>query len=314
VHERTSDLGATLPEWAHWEGTTVEGGDGPAGWQPHDVGTYEFCVYFADGTFVDIDRQVVPPLTFTLTVTPGKSGSPADVALNGTLAASLAQTYGIELRYRAAGGLPCSAAPSTEPGTPIPVPPDSISVNYWVVETIDPNLDVAFRVETAPLAAGTYLLCMWEGPINAESRDLTQPTLTASSTFVVDSPPSTPAPASGAAPSASATRALPRNLAPPSLTGRFQVGSIVHCSMGRWSSPPTISAYRWYRGTQRIARASSATYRIRGLDSGRRLRCHVVIASGDRQASSEASAPHTVANVKTLPEMRSPGGRSRHAN
>jgi hypothetical protein len=296
---RTSDPGATIPVWAHWEGTTVEGGDGPGGWQPQDVGTYEFCVYFADGTFVDIDRQVVPPLTFTLTVTPGKSGSPTNVALNGTLAASLAQTYGIELKYRAAGGLPCSLAPSAEPGTPIPVPQDSLSVNYWLVETIDPNLDIAFRGDTAPLAAGTYLLCMWEGPINVESRDLTQPTLATSTTFVVDSPPpNAPPPASGAAPSASATRTLPRNVAPPSLTGRFRVGSIVHCSTGRWSSPPTISAYRWYRGTQRIARASSATYRITRLDSGRRLRCQVVVASGARQAISKASASHAVANMK----------------
>ena len=64
------------------------------------------------------NAQVIPPLTYTLSVTPGKAGSPASVALNGTLAASLKQTYGIELKSRSAGGLPCSPAPSpqTAPG------------------------------------------------------------------------------------------------------------------------------------------------------------------------------------------------------
>jgi hypothetical protein len=293
-----SDPGATIPQWLRVEATNVDEIGGGGTWLPREVGTYGFCVYFANGTFVEIDRQVVPPLTFTLAVTPGQPGSPAAVALNGTLSASLAQSIGIELKYRAAGGLPCSPSPASEPGTAIPEVQESMYFNYWFVETSYPNLDVALRAVTAPLAAGTYLLCMWEAPINVESRDLTGITLATSTTFVVDSPPSTPVPARAAVPPASTSRALPRNVAPPSVTGRFRVGSILHCSKGRWSSPPAISAYRWYRGGRRIAGASSATYRVTRLDSSRRLRCQVVIASGGRHSTSKASASHAVAKAR----------------
>ncbi len=283
-----TDPGATIQEWAIDEGTTVEE-LGTADWGPREVGTYEFCVYFADGSYVEIDREVVPAFTFTLTATPGNAGSPTGVALTGTLALAPTQQYGIELKYRVAGGLPCSPVPATEPGTVI-VPAGS-NYNYWFVDAGA----IAIRGDTAPLAAGTYLLCMWQAS-DGWVPDLADITLAASTTFVVGSPPATAAAAAGAAPPAtSPSRALPRNLAPPSLTGRFRAGSTVRCSIGSWTSPPTISAYRWYRGMRRIAGASAATYRITKLDAGRRLHCQVVIASGDTHAASRSSASHAVA-------------------
>lgn len=290
-----TDPGETIPELQQFEGTTV-GISGGGTWQPEDVGTYAFCVYFSNGTSVEIDRRVDPPLIFTLGVTPGKAGSPANVALNGVLSASLGQSIGIELKLRTAGGLPCSSSPFTEPGTPVTDDAPGRYFNYWFVQAIDPNRDIAIHADTAPLASGTYLLCMWEAPINVERADLTNITLATSTTFVVDPLESTSAPLGTTAPPAT-TRSLPRNLAAPSLTGKLRVGSILHCSTGRWSRPPTISAYRWYRGARRIARATSATYRVTKADSRQRLRCQVVITFDSRHSTSKLSASHAVVHV-----------------
>jgi hypothetical protein len=77
------------------------------------------------------------------------------------------------------------------------------------------------------------------------------------------------------------------------------VGSILHCGTGRWSSPPKVASYRWYRGTRRIARAAAATYRVRTIDAGARLHCEIVSAGTPAHPTSKASASHAV--VRTRP-------------
>ena len=289
----SSDPGATIAGWLNLEGTTVQSNPEVGSWIPQIVGTYAFCVYFADATSLEIDRQVVAPLTYTLAVTPGPPGSPSAVSLDGAVALAFGQTMGIELKYRAAGGLPCSPSPATEPGAPL-VLASSGEYHYLFVEPVGVNRDVSLRVVTPPLAEGTYLLCMWESAIGSFP-DLTGVTLSSSTTFVVASAPTTPTPGGGTAPNAPAARSLPRSLQAPSLVGRFRVGSLLRCGTGRWSSSPTISAYRWYRGTTRVARASSATYRVTRRDGGRRLHCQAVATVGNRSAISRPSASHAIA-------------------
>jgi hypothetical protein len=291
---QASDSGTRLPPWSDWENTTVQESPGSGSWTPREAGTYEFCIYFADGTSQTVDRQVVQPLTYTLTVAPGAPGTPSVVAVTGQISPLFHQTMGIELKYHAAGGAPCNPTPYLDPGAPVPIPgdPPSAYYHYWILDKLDAALDFAISAPTAPLAPGTYLLCMWEAPIG-DQPDLIDVTFGSSTMFTVATPVDARTLTTGASPPATPTQP-PRNVAAPTLTGRFRVGSILQCGTGRWSSPPKVASYRWYRGTRRIARASAASYRVRGIDAGARLHCQVVLAGTPAHPTSKASASHAV--------------------
>jgi hypothetical protein len=120
------------------------------------------------------------------------------VAVTGQISPLFYQTMGIELKYRAAGGGPCNATPYLDPGTLIQVPgnPPSAYSHYWILDQLDAARDVAISAPTAPLAPGTYLLCMWEAPIGDQA-DLIDVTFGSSTTFTVATPGNAPAPAGG---------------------------------------------------------------------------------------------------------------------
>jgi hypothetical protein len=294
-----ADPGATIASWLSAEGTTVQGVFGGS-WAPYEVGIYEFCIYEPDGSVAVVDRQVVHPLSYTLAVTPGPAGAPATVTLTGLLAITLVQRMGFEFRYHEAGGPPCAEAPSIDDGTAVAPPPlqaPAPSARFWLVDPQDSNPVVAIQAQTAPLDPGSYVLCMWESnSVGVEQPDLTLIAFGDSTTFVV--PPAASVSATvPTAPSVVTARAVLRSVTGPSLTGRFRVGSLVRCGTGRWSATPKISAYRWYRGTRQIARASVASYRVTRLDAGRSLHCQVVASSAGGHTASRPSASHTVARA-----------------
>ncbi len=90
---------------------------------------------------------------------------------------------------------------------------------------------------------------------------------------------------------------LPVNFAPPAVTGKFRVGSVLHCSKGLWDIPPQTPTYEWIRGSTQITAAWSSAYRVKKQDAGRRLRCGVVITYTDGRSTSKTSSAHTVATL-----------------
>jgi hypothetical protein len=67
--------------------------------------------------------------------------------------------------------------------------------------------------------------------------------------------------------------ALPLVLAPPTLTGRTAVGSVLTCGPGSWSEARSVTL-RWYRSGIQLP-TTAATYRVTAADRGSTLRCGV---------------------------------------
>jgi hypothetical protein len=83
----------------------------------------------------------------------------------------------------------------------------------------------------------------------------------------------------------------PTNTAAPAVTGSHNVGHVLSCSRGTWSSAlPITYTYQWLRAGNPIAGATSSTYKVESADNGRSLACQVS-ANTDRGFTSVTSAP-----------------------
>jgi len=104
--------------------------------------------------------------------------------------------------------------------------------------------------------------------------------------------------------------AVPKNTAPPTISGTPKVGQALTASPGSWSGNPTSFAYEWQDCNvdaavcTNIAGATGTTYGVRLSDLGFRLRV-VVTAKNDKGSATATSAPTAVVTPTTPP----PNGR-----
>jgi hypothetical protein len=83
----------------------------------------------------------------------------------------------------------------------------------------------------------------------------------------------------------------PRNVLPPSLRGKPEVGSTVACRHGTWSGQgPIVFSYRWIRGTRVLTHAVGNIRVLTRSDRGRAIACRVWAgnASGASAATSKS--------------------------
>lgn len=84
----------------------------------------------------------------------------------------------------------------------------------------------------------------------------------------------------------------PTNSALPQVTGTAQVGQLLSCSQGTWTSSPTSYTYVWLRSGSVIAGATGTTYLADSADQGQTLACRVSAtnAGGTGVATSASTA------------------------
>jgi hypothetical protein len=85
----------------------------------------------------------------------------------------------------------------------------------------------------------------------------------------------------------------PRNVRPPSLRGKPEVGSTLTCRHGTWSGQaPIVFSYRWVRGTRVLTHAVGSTRLLTRSDRGHAIACRVWAgnASGAAAATRSRSA------------------------
>jgi len=105
--------------------------------------------------------------------------------------------------------------------------------------------------------------------------------------------------------------AVPKNTAPPTISGTPKVGQALTASPGSWSGNPTSFAYQWQDCNvdaavcTNIAGATGTTYGVRLSDLGFRLRV-VVTAKNDKGSATATSAPTAVVTPTTLPRNGRP--------
>ena len=86
----------------------------------------------------------------------------------------------------------------------------------------------------------------------------------------------------------------PRNVGPPSLRGKPEVGSTLTCRHGTWSGlAPIVFSYRWLRGTKVLTHAVGSTRVLTRSDRGRTIACRVW-AGNANGATAATSKPFRV--------------------
>jgi hypothetical protein len=81
------------------------------------------------------------------------------------------------------------------------------------------------------------------------------------------------------------------NTKKPNLTGQAKVGKTLTVSPGTWSPSPTSTTYQWLRNGKPISGATSATYKLKGKDEGKKVSVAVTVKSSgyvDSTATSKA--------------------------
>ena len=101
-------------------------------------------------------------------------------------------------------------------------------------------------------------------------------------------------------PAASAARARPRKLRPPTIVGIARVGQRITASPGSWSSRPASYRYAWERCNpagkrcHTISRAKGKSYTLRAADLGSTLRVSVIASNRAGRSRPAVSAQTAV--------------------
>jgi hypothetical protein len=88
------------------------------------------------------------------------------------------------------------------------------------------------------------------------------------------------------------TAAVPRNTAPPTISGTVSEGNTLTANNGSWANSPTSFAYQWRRcdsagsGCTDIAGATKKTYTLTSDDSDHTVRVVVTASNADGQATA----------------------------
>ena len=81
------------------------------------------------------------------------------------------------------------------------------------------------------------------------------------------------------------------NTKQPTLKGQAKVGKTLTASPGTWSPSPTSTTYQWLRNGKPISGATSATYKLKAKDEGKKVSAAVTVTSSgyvDSTATSKA--------------------------
>jgi hypothetical protein len=108
--------------------------------------------------------------------------------------------------------------------------------------------------------------------------------------------PATIAPPAGNGPPAATTRQLPKNTAPPAISGIAGAHHTLACSQGSWSGSPTGFSYQWSRDGTPIQGATADTYAVQSSDEGLTLTC-AVTASNSAGTGSAATSQGVVVTI-----------------
>ena len=65
------------------------------------------------------------------------------------------------------------------------------------------------------------------------------------------------------------------NTAKPKISGTAKVGKKLTAKRGSWTGSPTSYSYQWYRGSKKIAKATTSSYRLKSADRGKKIRVKI---------------------------------------
>jgi len=65
------------------------------------------------------------------------------------------------------------------------------------------------------------------------------------------------------------------NTAAPKISGTAKVGKKLTAKRGSWTGSPTSYSYQWYRGSKKIAKATTSSYRLKSADRGKKIRVKI---------------------------------------
>ena len=98
------------------------------------------------------------------------------------------------------------------------------------------------------------------------------------------------------------TAAVPRNTAPPTISGTASEGNTLTASNGSWANSPTSFAYQWRQcdssgsGCNDISGATKKTYTLGSSDADHTIRVVVTASNSDGQASSTSDQTQLISS------------------
>ena len=110
-----------------------------------------------------------------------------------------------------------------------------------------------------------------------------------------------------------AATVLPRNTAPPLITGTAQVGRVLSATTGSWTgTTPMTFAFQWMRCNRENCRvipgATNSRYRLTAADEGRFMRVRVTATNRDGSASANSQLTPQVQPRAAAPQPTPPTG------
>jgi len=80
------------------------------------------------------------------------------------------------------------------------------------------------------------------------------------------------------------------NTAKPRISGTAKVGKKLIAKRGSWTGSPTSYSYQWYRGSKKIAKATTSSYRLKSADRGKKIRVKITAKRAGAASRSAYSA------------------------